>query len=194
MLSSRFGKSPGQFNGYWMVAVFSVLVLLSAAATSSAALASGLCPVISDEALAQAFGMRAAGAGRSNPDATGDNGPAIADQCTVFLTSNSTVDFRHVVGVSSDDMQTWFPQATAPAVPADATPIPDPTFTVTPIADLGDSATLRTGHAPTVPTMAWSLLTVRRGADGYVFWGYNLADPQTSLTAMAQMILDGSGS
>jgi hypothetical protein len=68
----------------------------------------------------------------------------------------------------------------------------DPSLlTATSITDLGDTAVLLSGNKD---GQTYGVLVVWRGTEGFSLIGSGLADPQTSLTGVAQAILSGGSS
>jgi hypothetical protein len=106
--------------------------------------------------------------------------------CVAQLGGQNALMITHSVGVQAPgDVNSMLSQAQAG--PAAALAAVDPSvLNTTAISGLGDSAVLLSGTKGDQP---YGILVVWRGTDGLSLIGSGLADPQTSLSAVAQAIL-----
>jgi hypothetical protein len=145
--------------------------------------------LVSDDALSQALGSTVHALGLlSNPAATGEGGPAVADMCVVPLGSQTGLIITHMVGVQTPgDVPSALSLAQGGPAARFGGGAVDPTaLTVTPLTGLGDSAVLLSG---TSNDQNVAILVVWRGSEGFSLIGSGMADPQTGLPGVAQAIL-----
>lgn len=160
---------------------------LVAGAAPAAAQFGGPCPLLSDDALTQALGSTTQAIGIvSNPNAASAGASAIADMCVAQLGGDNALMITHMVNIQAPgDVNSMLAQAQAG--PAAALATVDPSLlTVTPISGVGDIAVLLSGNKDGQP---YGILSVWRGTDGFSLIASGVADPQTSLPAVAQAIL-----
>ena len=165
------------------------LVVLAHGALPAAAQPGGPCSLVSDDALSRALGTSAHALGIvSNPAAATVGQTAIAEMCVTQLSGDNALMITHMVGVQSpgDASAALSMSQRGPLTGLSA--IDPAILTTTPISGLGDTAVLLSGNED---GQSYGVLVVWRGTEGFSLIGSGLTDPQTSLTGVAQAILDG---
>ena len=165
------------------------LFVLATGAVPAAAQVGGPCTMISDAALSQALGTSSHALGIvSNSAAVNGGENAVAEMCVAQLSGGNGLMITHIVGVQSPgDANAAL--SINQGGPLSALAAVDPTvLTSTPISGLGDTAVLLSGDKDGEPI---GVLVVWRGAEAFSLIGSGVGDPQTSLTAVAQAILNG---
>jgi hypothetical protein len=165
-----------------------LLVLLVVRAVPVAAQPGGPCSLISDDALSQALGGPAhAQSLFSNAAPANTSGPVVSDMCYAQLGGQNVLVMMHMVGVQSPGDTNGVLGLTQGGAAAGLGGAVDPsTLAMAPISGVGDAAVLLTA---TRGADQYAQLIVWSGTDGFSFAATGLADPQTTLTDLAQAVL-----
>lgn len=149
----------------------------------------GPCTVISDDALSQALGSSVHALGLlSNEPISTEGTPTVTDMCIASLSQSNALIISHVAGIQTPgdisgmlDASQNNPTALLGGAAATSG------MTATQLPGLGDTAVLLSGNSDGKDV---AILVVWRGAEGYSLIGSGFGDPQTTLTGVAQAILD----
>ena len=173
----------------FVATICSGFLLVVAGVVPAAAQPGGPCTMISDDMLSQVVGSPAHALGIiSNPAAANAGQSAVSEMCVAQMSGGSAVMMTHMVGVQSPG-DTNAALAMNQGGPFAALAAVDPSvLTSTTITGLGDTAVLMSGNKD---GQTIGVLVAWRGTEGFSLIGSGLADPQTTLTGVAQAILNG---
>jgi hypothetical protein len=165
-----------------------VSMVVIAGALPAAAQPTALCPLISDDTLSQIVGfpLQATNAQPASPAGAAAGGPVFTQLCYAKMADNNTLVMTHMVAPVAPGPNQMLALALG-AMDIGSGAVIDPSqATTTSISGLGDVAYLiidTSSDRPSADLIAW------RGGEGFGLSAEGLADPQTTLPALAQAIM-----